>query len=619
MLFRKNSIVKNSNWRYSKHRKTQGDDVLKAMKKYSVLLVLVCVMLCACAPKQAQVVQATELAVTTPHVMNATAVATMAKAEEPLVITMSSVSKWESGNTHFEQIDVKVKNTSSTAVTDWHVDLSMPQGFKLEQGWNAAYKAGTNSLSAEGLSYNKDIPMGGEVAFGFIYSGTETGTVSVKTKGITTPSATQTPITTPKATLFPVANAPTPSGAKATVGNSVGDDWLSVSGNTIVDRNGTPVWITGINWFGYNTGTNTFDGLWAANLEESLQSIADHGFNLLRVPFSAQLINAWAEGTYPNANYNTALNPSLNGKNSLQIFDHVVAVCQKTGIKIMIDIHSAKTDPMGHMQPLWYQDDFPVEKYYSALEWMADRYKADDTILAYDLKNEPHGKPSEAKRAVWNNEKSADNWKYTAEQAAQRVLAKNPNVLIMVEGTEIYPKNITTNGSFVSKNDADYYFNWWGGNLRGVKDFPVNLGAYQNKLVYSPHDYGPAVYKQPWFHEGYTFASLYKECWKDSWMYIYEQKTAPLLIGEWGGYMTEPNLTWMTHMRTLIKDNKLNHTFWCYNANSGDTGGMVKDDFHTWDDAKYQFVVPVLWQDGGKFIGLDHQVVLGKNGKLMGS
>ena len=40
------------------------------------------------------------------------------------------------------------------------------------------------------------------------------------------------------------------------------DDWLHVNDNAeIVDKNGNPVWITGINWFGFNTGTGIFDGV----------------------------------------------------------------------------------------------------------------------------------------------------------------------------------------------------------------------------------------------------------------------------------------------------------------------------------------------------------------------
>ena len=67
-------------------------------------------------------------------------------------------------------------------------------------------------------------------------------------------------------------------------------------------------------------------------------------------------------------------------------------------------------------------------------------------------------------------------------------------------------------------------------------------------------------------------------------------------------------------MRTLISNYRLNHTFWCLNANSGDTGGLLLDDFTTWDTAKYNFVKEVLWQENGKFVGLDHEIPLGVNG-----
>ena len=78
--------------------------------------------------------------------------------------------------------------------------------------------------------------------------------------------------------------------------------------------------------------------------------------------------------------------------------------------------------------------------------------------------------------------------------------------------------------------------------------------------------------------------------------------------------MKEPNLKWMTCMRRLISEYHLNHTFWCFNANSGDTGGLVLDDFQTWDEEKYNFVKEVLWQENGKFVGLDHKIPLGDNG-----
>ena len=281
----------------------------------------------------------------------------------------------------------------------------------------------------------------------------------------------------------------------------------------------------------------------------------------------------------------------------------------------MFDIHSAKTDSMGHMYNMWYKDDISIEDYLTSLAYLAKRYKTDDTVVAYDLKNEPHGKPSESPRAIWNDSTVDENWKNTAEEATLAVLNENPNALVMIEGIEIYPKNIKTNSNYTSTKSDDYYFSWWGGNLRGVKDYPIELGEYNNKVVYSPHDYGPSVYKQPWFEGEFTYESLNEDYWQDSWFYIYENKTAPLLIGEWGGYMSdENNLKWMTYLRQLIVENKLHHTFWCFNANSGDTGGLVGDDFATWDKEKYEFVKEALWQYQGKFVGLDHEIPLGSNG-----
>ena len=394
-----------------------------------------------------------------------------------------------------------------------------------------------------------------------------------------------------------------------------GDDWLTTDGNRIVDRNGTQVWLTGVNWFGYNTGTNIFDGCWNCNMADALKAIADHGFNLLRIPMSAELALQWKKGEYPQANFNQATNAELVGMNSQEIFDYALSLCREYGIKVMLDIHSANTDASGHMTNLWYTDKVSLQDYYDALSYLADRYKNDDTIIAFDLKNEPHGKPNEEK-AIWNNSQQDNNWKYVAETAGNLVLDKNPNLLIVIEGIEIYPKDIASNGDFSSTNNDDYYFNWWGANLRGVKDYPIDFGSEERnrQIVYSPHDYGPTVYKQPWFEGDFTYESLQADCWNENWLYIYDENIAPLLIGEWGGFMTEPNLTWMTYLRQLIGEKNLNYTFWCFNSNSGDTGGLVLDDFTTWDEAKYAFVKEVLWQDDDKFVGLDHEVPLGANG-----
>lgn len=538
-------------------------------------------------------------------------------AEADYLLTYSAANAWESGDLKMCGVEFGIANHSGNAVNGWTLILEI-EGLSSAEGWNGSFSVKGDRLIITNAEHNGEIAPGGVVYTGCNLGATEefsvksailngsfcaveSGTVNQNAQNGNGQGDSKTPSADVAALLERAEDA------------VQGDDWLHTDGSRILDKDGKQVWITGVNWFGYNTGTNTFDGLWNSKLEPTVKAIADHGFNLIRVPISAQLINQWAAGEYPRANYNNAYNPALNDMDSLEIFDYFLTLAEGCGIKVMPDIHSAETDASGHNVNLWYTSKVSVEDYYAALEWMAERYKDNDTIIAYDLKNEPHGKPNEGKNAaIWNDSRDPNNWKYVAETAAARILAKNPNVLILVEGTEIYPKN--DKGDYSSTDSEDYYFNWWGGNLRGVKDFPVDLGKYQDKLVYSPHDYGPTVYEQPWFQGGYTYESLMRDCWRDNWLYIQEDDVAPLLIGEWGGFMREPNLTWMTYVRQLIKTYHLNHTFWCLNANSGDTGGLLLDDFTTWDQEKYNFVKEVLWQEDGKFVGLDHAIPLGDNG-----
>ncbi len=420
------------------------------------------------------------------------------------------------------------------------------------------------------------------------------------------------------------------------------DDWLHVENGVVVDRDGNEVWMTGVNWFGYNVGSQVFDGVWSANMHDCLNLISDHGFNLLRVPMSTEIILQWKNhDPDPMVKVNQYSNPELTEegieggtiKYSFDIWNQAVAWCRENGIKIMMDIHSASTNAAGHNYPLWYDDNFSTDDWLEALSWFAEYYKDDDTIIAIDLKNEPHGKPEEGKFAKWDNSKDENNWKYAAERGAMACLEQNPNLLIMVEGTECYPD--FSRGADWSTPSVDYahygepskiFGAWWGGNLRGVKDYPIDIGEYTKQIVYSPHDYGPEVWAQDWFYlkddsKTFTRQTLLDDYWYDSWAYLVEEKRYPLLMGEWGGWVDEEhdktgeNRHWLQEIRDYMTDKHIHHTFWCFNENSSDTGGLVYDNFGKWDDVKYDFIKSALWQtEDGKFISLDHKIPIGKNG-----
>lgn len=392
-----------------------------------------------------------------------------------------------------------------------------------------------------------------------------------------------------------------------------GDDWLHTQGNQIVDKDGNPVWLTGANWFGFNATERTFHGLWSVNLESTLQTLAVRGINILRVPISTELLWEWRNGVFSIPGINGSTNSGLVGKTDLQIFDRFLEVARELGMKVMLDVHSAEADNSGHFYPLWYKDSITPEIFYQAWGWVTERYKTDDTIIAMDIQNEPHGKPwADAQFAKWDGSSDINNFKYACETASNRILNINPNMLVLCEGVESYPRDgVTWNGTA----GTEYFNTWWGGNLRGVRDHPIDLGSNQDQLIYSPHDYGPLVFRQNWFFDGFTRETLQRDAWNDNWLFIHDEGIAPLLIGEWGGFIDgADNQKWMEALRDQIVEDRLHHTFWAVNPNSGDTGGLLQNDWITIDEEKYVILKPALWQnEDGKFVSLDHEVPLGSS------
>ena len=260
-------------------------------------------------------------------------------------------NSWDEDGSKIFEFQGVVSNNSGASLSSWTITIPFDGDVTVKQVWGAKFEVKDNSiiLTPDG---NSELPDKGSFNFGMQLTNADklntNGAVFKGTAKKSSDSASN------NSSGEPVAN----SGAKD-VPEPTSDDWLSVKGNKIVDSSGKEVWFTGVNWFGYNTGTNIFDGLWAADLNSSLASIADHGFNLLRLPISAELINNWSSGSYPDANFNQTTNSYLVGMNSLEIFDYVVGQCRANGMKIMIDIHCASTDSMGHMKAMWYDETFP--------------------------------------------------------------------------------------------------------------------------------------------------------------------------------------------------------------------------------------------------------------------
>ncbi|MBQ8688349.1 MAG: hypothetical protein IJ512_07365, partial [Ruminococcus sp.] len=92
---------------------------------------------------------------------------------------------------------------------------------------------------------------------------------------------------------LPVMTAP----LTAQAADDTNDDWLHAEGSKLYDMNGNQVWLTGANWFGFNCTENFPHGLWSADADVLLSSVADHGVNCIRFPVSTELLVSWMNGT----------------------------------------------------------------------------------------------------------------------------------------------------------------------------------------------------------------------------------------------------------------------------------------------------------------------------------
>ena len=441
----------------------------------------------------------------------------------------------------------------------------------------------------------------------------------------------------------PALSAVTTTPAVAATTDDCNDDWLQAKGSRLYDKNGNEVWLTGANWFGFNCSEACPHYLWSADADDCLKEIADRGINIIRFPVSSELLVSWMKGKpMPVSSFSCNTDPAYTinadfceadgktAKNSMEVFDIMMQKCKKYGIKAFIDVHSPHTDNSGHNYNLWYgKAGVTTDVWIESLVWLADKYKNDDTLLAYDLKNEPHGKGQEGDAAAkWDGSKDENNWAYAATRCADAILDVNPNALILVEGVEQSMSGAQAGdywGMPDRRDNSPYIGAWWGGNFRGARKYPIKPEHGTSQIVYSPHDYGPSVYAQTWFNKDFTEETLLKDYWYDTWAYINAEDIGPELIGEWGGHMDgKENQKWMTLLRDYMIKHHISHTFWCLNTNSGDTGGLWDGlgfmagtgTTIKWNEPKYELFEEALWQtaSSGKYIGLDHQVALGKNG-----
>ncbi|GIG61990.1 endoglucanase [Longispora fulva] len=364
----------------------------------------------------------------------------------------------------------------------------------------------------------------------------------------------------------PAHAAEAPSTTRAAV--SAPGYWHT-SGRTILDSADQPVRIAGVNWFGFETTNRVPHGLWIRDYRSMIDQIGATGYTTIRLPFSDDVFT----GTPNGIDFGNGRNADLAGLTSLGVMDKLVGYAGSVGLRVILDRH--RPDSTGQ-SALWYTPQVPESTWLAHLRALATRYRGDPTVVGIDLHNEPHDP------ACWGCGDLATDWRLAAERGGEAVLAGNPELLVFVEGVQSY--------------HGDTY--WWGGNLQGAGAYPVRLSV-PHRLVYSAHDYATSVYAQPWFSDPSYPANL-PGVWTKNWGYLFQQGTAPVWLGEFG--TTLASTTDQTWLRTLVGylrptapygGDSFGWTFWSWNPNSGDTGGILTDDWTTVNTTKDAYLATI--------------------------
>lgn len=398
---------------------------------------------------------------------------------------------------------------------------------------------------------------------------------------------------------------------------------VTVSGNQFIKTGGVPFRIKAVNWFGAESEIYAPHGLLSRSYKDVIDQIKSMGFNAVRLPFSGDICNN--ERTPSTGVINEALNPDLAGLNSIQVFDQLITYMNDQGLYIILDHHRRHAGDGA--------DGYPVDETYTLAQWkaswlfMVNRYKHLDFMLGADLHNEPH-------LMEWGA------WADLAENAGNAILAAAPHWLIFVEG--------------VATHGANSY--WWGGELSGVADRPIQLSV-AGRLAYSVHEYGISVGEQPWLAKDNAVPAQWPlnlyGVWRQHWGFIFEQNIAPILIGEVGGkfgvdgsgnVVSDSNAQyerqWIYHLQRYMEgyfagnndrglvdgEQGISFAYWSLNPNSGDTGGILQDDWTTEQSLKLRLISMMLNNSDVPYIhgltplpwdGIDDeaQVVLSQGGQ----
>lgn len=218
-----------------------------------------------------------------------------------------------------------------------------------------------------------------------------------------------------------------------------------------------------------------------------------------------------------------------------QEMDDFFNIAYQYDIDVVLDFHRLHST---HQSFRPYDNHFTFDDFLDAWRIILDRYKSYPNLKGVDIFNEYQGNNV----VEWNN--------------------LSRQIVSFIENQ--FPERF------------DFYVGGvrWGGNLYGVK---LDDLSYNDRITYTIHKY--------WFSDGIN---------EEAWAATFDKDNHKLIsVGEWG-YKTDGSefeKIFAIEFVDWLKDNNIRDTFfWTWTYNSGDTGGILKEDCTTVDYEKIRLL-----------------------------
>ena len=370
-----------------------------------------------------------------------------------------------------------------------------------------------------------------------------------------------------------------------------------------------PFIFKGVNWFGFNNHQTMVDGLWvggnssATDFSSIIYKIKLLGFNSVRLPFLfSDLYNMKAQSKTITCHVNSLRDigtltkyqgslPSFYGPwpsqgkcnnylplDTLERFYWVITQFIKNEMYVVIDYHPHNADISHDTKQLVYQ----WKRMWSYITKQPN-FNIVKGRLILDLMNEP-----DCASMHWQQKNAMIPSTTDTYIALMDALYPMSSPMFMVEGTGQSAYSLSWGNGFVTNKSII--------NKYKIDDASVFFEAllkkrYLHNVIISPHLYGPTISHDNIYYHGdnlrerlynsFGYLGLTGYCSKQN-KYITCYKF-PIIIGEFGSFFNDTrDLTFFNQLSQWLKKYFKGNTswmFWAYNANSGDTGGIVTDDW----------------------------------------